>query len=45
LLAAKTLGSKFDLAEFHDVVLSQGAVPLNVLETHIKDWIAAKQSR
>jgi uncharacterized protein (DUF885 family) len=45
LLAAKTLGSKFDLAEFHDVALSQGAMPLNVLKTQVKDWIATEQSR
>lgn len=44
-LAAKELGSKFDLAEFHDVVLGQGAVPLDVLEAQVKDWIAAKQTR
>lgn len=43
-LAIKTLGSKFDLAEFHDVVLGQGAVPLDVLEAQVKDWIAAEQS-
>ena len=42
-LATKELGSKFDLAEFHDVVLGQGAVPLDVLEAQVKDWIAAKQ--
>ncbi len=44
-LAIKTLGVKFDLAEFHDVVLDQGAVPLDVLEAQVKDWIAAKQTR
>jgi uncharacterized protein (DUF885 family) len=42
-LATKELGSKFDLAEFHDVVLGQGAVPLDVLEMQVRDWIAAKQ--
>lgn len=40
---AKTkLGSKFDLAEFHDVVLAEGAVPLNVLETRVKNWADSK---
>jgi uncharacterized protein (DUF885 family) len=44
-LATKELGTKFDLAEFHDVVLGQGAVPLDVLEAQVKAWIAARQSR
>jgi uncharacterized protein (DUF885 family) len=44
-LATKELGSKFDLAEFHDVVLGQGAVPLDVLEGLVKEWIAAKQAQ
>jgi uncharacterized protein (DUF885 family) len=43
-LATKELGSKFDLAEFHDVVLGQGAVPLDLLEAQVRDWIATKQS-
>ena len=37
--AAKQLGSKFDLAVFHDVVLGQGAVPLDVLDRQVKDWV------
>ena len=37
---AKTaLGDKFDLKDFHDVVLKNGAVPLAVLETLIDDYI------
>ena len=39
-LAEKELGAKFDLAAFHDTVLGQGAVPLDVLELQVKDWIA-----
>ena len=39
---AKTkLGEKFDIRQFHDVVLSQGPVPLNVLETMVNDYITA----
>ena len=42
-LATKELGPKFDLASFHDAVLGQGAVPLDVLDAQIKDWIAAQK--
>ncbi|MFD1767845.1 DUF885 domain-containing protein [Sphingorhabdus buctiana] len=44
-LASKELGSKFDLAAFHDTVLGQGSVPLNVLEDIVKDWIAAEKAK
>ena len=44
-LATKELGSKFDLAAFHDTVLWQGSVPLNVLEDMVKDWIAAEKAK
>lgn len=33
------LGNKFDLRDFHDVVLKNGAVPLNILERFIDDYI------
>ncbi|MEP7350889.1 MAG: DUF885 domain-containing protein [Sphingorhabdus sp.] len=44
-LATSELGTKFDLAAFHDVVLGQGAVPLDVLEAQVKDWIAAQKAK
>jgi uncharacterized protein (DUF885 family) len=43
-LASKELGPKFDLAAFHDTVLGQGAVPLDVLEGMVKDWIAREKA-
>lgn len=41
--AEDTLGSKFDKAAFHDRFLSLGAVPLNVLEEQMREWIKAQQ--
>ncbi|WP_397603705.1 DUF885 domain-containing protein [Sphingorhabdus sp.] len=43
-MANKELGPKFDLAAFHDAVLGQGSVPLDVLEQQIKDWVAAEKA-
>ncbi len=43
--AEKALGAKFELRRFHDAVLLQGAVPLDVLERQIDAWIAAERAR
>ena len=37
--AEQALGGEFDLAEFHEVVLSAGARPLNVVATDVEKWI------
>jgi uncharacterized protein (DUF885 family) len=43
--AEKALGTKFDIRRFHDAVLLQGSVPLDVLERQVADWIAAEKGR
>jgi uncharacterized protein (DUF885 family) len=40
--AEKQLGERFDLRAFHDVVLASGGVPLPVLDSNVKQWIAAQ---
>jgi prolyl oligopeptidase len=44
-LAEQSLGDKFDVRAFHKAVLEQGAIPLDVLEEHIREWIAREQKR
>jgi uncharacterized protein (DUF885 family) len=41
--AKSQLGSKFDIRQFHEVVLTNGAVPLDVLEQLVDRWIKSKQ--
>ena len=37
-LYQKNLGSKFNLAKFHDEVLNQGCLPLDVLDRKMENW-------
>ena len=41
-LYQEKLGSKFSLAKFHDEILNQGALPLDVLDRKMGNW-AKKQ--
>ncbi|MEO5566438.1 MAG: DUF885 family protein [Luteimonas sp.] len=43
--AEQALGPRFDVRKFHDVVLAQGSVPLPVLESQVRAYIAAAQVR
>ena len=43
--AARELGPSFDLRQFHDAVLAEGALPLDVLEARIVEWIAQRKAQ
>jgi uncharacterized protein (DUF885 family) len=43
-IAENDLGDRFDLRQFHDVILGNGAVPLAMLENIVLRWIDEKQS-
>jgi uncharacterized protein (DUF885 family) len=38
--AQATLGAKFRIQDFHDVVLTTGSVPLDVLSSVVQQWVA-----
>jgi prolyl oligopeptidase len=37
------LGDDFDIRAFHDMLLSSGAIPLDILERNVNKWIRAQQ--
>ncbi len=41
--AKEELGDKFDIKGFHDTVLGGGAMPLNILERRVEQWVAAEK--
>jgi uncharacterized protein (DUF885 family) len=40
--ARQRLGDRFDMRGFHDAVLLQGAVPLDIMERNVEAWIASR---
>jgi uncharacterized protein (DUF885 family) len=40
--AQQALGDRFDIREFHGAVLDDGALPLDLLEAKIEEWIGMK---
>lgn len=43
--AQRQLGSRFDIKGFHDAVLGGGALPLQILDARVADWVATRQVR
>jgi uncharacterized protein (DUF885 family) len=41
--AKAELGDKFDIRQYHEVVLRDGALPLSTLEDKVNEWIASKK--
>lgn len=40
--AREALGNDFDIREFHDLILAEGAMPLSLLEERVRTWIDEK---
>ena len=43
--ARNALGTKFDIREFHDVILTSGPVPLSIMEENVGQWIATRRQQ
>jgi uncharacterized protein (DUF885 family) len=42
--ATKELGEKFDVRAFHDQVLANGALPMDVLEQRVRAWVSEQKA-
>lgn len=43
--AEKELGSRFDVRAFHDMILGNGALPLNILQQQVQTWVGKQRSQ
>jgi uncharacterized protein (DUF885 family) len=43
--ATQALGPRFDIRAFHDELLGAGALPIDLLDTRVRAWIATQQAR
>ncbi len=44
-LATRELGAKLDLRQFHEEVLRHGAIPLTLLDSNLRAWVARTKAR
>jgi uncharacterized protein (DUF885 family) len=42
--AEQAMGGNFDIRQFHDVILRNGPVPLDVLDTQVRSWITGTRN-
>ncbi|MFY9688679.1 MAG: DUF885 domain-containing protein, partial [Candidatus Acidiferrales bacterium] len=43
--AEQALGDRFDIRSFHDAIVDQGAMPMDLLESRTKRWIAEQKAK
>jgi uncharacterized protein (DUF885 family) len=43
--AEQALGDRFDIRAFHDVILDQGALPLDILDRRATEWVTREQEK
>jgi uncharacterized protein (DUF885 family) len=42
---SRELGPRFDVRKFHNAILDDGPLPLDLLDRHINDWLAAEKRK